>query len=171
MDRMIAHYPHGFKNRKWYLLIFFHFLNISIIHSWTLFKKSIDPNLPLVQFKASSVWTLLQLGKQSPKRGRKSDSFTQLPPKKKPTRVVSTPAEIRYDNNNHYPLKTYAKMRIDVMKNVVIQKLDTSAKNVKFHCVQSACAIIIPKISNTCSYLNLFFYIIKYFDKRYYYYY
>jgi len=25
MDRMIAHYPHGFKNRKWYLRIFFSF--------------------------------------------------------------------------------------------------------------------------------------------------
>lgn len=109
MDRMIAHYPHGFKNRKWYLRIFFHFLNISIINSWILFKKSIDPNLPLVQFKASLVWTLLQLGKETPRRGRKSDSLTQQPPKKKPTRVMSTPAEIRYDNNNHYPLKTYAK--------------------------------------------------------------
>lgn len=54
MDRMIAHYPHGFKNRKWYLRIFFHFLNISIINSWILFKKSIDPNLPLGQFKGAS---------------------------------------------------------------------------------------------------------------------
>lgn len=29
MDRMIAHYPHGFKNKKWYLRVFFHFLNVS----------------------------------------------------------------------------------------------------------------------------------------------
>lgn len=25
MDRMIAHYPHGFKNKKWYLRVFFIF--------------------------------------------------------------------------------------------------------------------------------------------------
>jgi len=59
-----------------------------------------------VLFKASLAWKLLQLGKQSPKRGRKSDSSAT---EKKPTRVVSTPAKIRYGNNNHHPLKTYVK--------------------------------------------------------------
>lgn len=25
MDRMIAHYPHGFKSKKWYFRVFFPF--------------------------------------------------------------------------------------------------------------------------------------------------
>lgn len=38
MDRMIAHYPHGFKNKKWYLRVFFHFLNVSIVNSWIIWR-------------------------------------------------------------------------------------------------------------------------------------
>lgn len=114
-------------------------MNISIINSWILYKKAIDPNLTLVQFKASIVWTMIELGKQTSKRGRKSSLEIKLPPKKKPTRIMSTPAEIRYDNTNHYPLKTFAKMQIDVMKNVVFQKPDTSVKNVKFLCPECMC--------------------------------
>ncbi|CAI6373989.1 unnamed protein product [Macrosiphum euphorbiae] len=81
MDRMIAHYPHGFKNKKWYLRIFFHFLNISIINSWIIYKENCQ-NIPLLQFKASIVWTMLQIGKcDTPKRGR--PSLQSDPPKKK----------------------------------------------------------------------------------------
>jgi len=72
MDRMIAHYRHGFKNKKWYLRIFIHFLNISIINSWIIYKENCQ-NIPLPQFKALIVWTMLQIGKyDTPKRGRPS---------------------------------------------------------------------------------------------------
>lgn len=105
-----------------------------------------------MQFKASLVWTLLQLGKQSPKRGRKSNSFTQrLPPKKKPTRVVSTPAEIRYDNNNHYSLKRMQKNanrcyeeRCHSKTRYICQKCEVPL------CPKDMCSYI-PKICNTCS--------------------
>lgn len=29
VDRMVAHYPHGFKNKRWYLRIVFHLLNVA----------------------------------------------------------------------------------------------------------------------------------------------
>lgn len=83
MDRMVAHYPHGFKNKRWYLRIFFHFLNMSIINSWILYRKTVDPNMPLVQFKAQLVWTMLKVGLHSSKRGRKSNIEETLPKKKK----------------------------------------------------------------------------------------
>lgn len=51
VDRMIAHYPHGFKSKKWYLRVFFHLLNMSIINSWILYRKYFN-NMPLVTFKA-----------------------------------------------------------------------------------------------------------------------
>lgn len=37
MDKLIAHYPHGFKNKKWYLRFVFNFLNVSIINSWIIY--------------------------------------------------------------------------------------------------------------------------------------
>lgn len=51
MDRMIAHYPHGFKSKKWYFRVFFHLLNMSIVNSWILYRKTYN-NMPLVTFKA-----------------------------------------------------------------------------------------------------------------------
>lgn len=58
MDRMIAHYPHGFKNKKWYLRVYFHMLNMAIVNSWLLYKKDVDNIFPLLNFKASIIWTM-----------------------------------------------------------------------------------------------------------------
>lgn len=102
MDRMIAHYPHGFKNRKWYFRIFFHLLNMSIVNSWILYRK-INENTPLLNFKASIVWTMLELGKAN-KRGKKSSNDLKTTPKKKKPKK-STPPELRYDGVDHYPQK------------------------------------------------------------------
>lgn len=69
MDRMIAHYPHGFKNKKWYLRVFFHLLNMAIINSWLLYRKDVDSTYPLLNFKASIVWTMfVGVGKRGKKR-------------------------------------------------------------------------------------------------------
>jgi len=38
-DRMVAHYPHGFKNRKWYLRVFFHLMNIALTNAWIIWRE------------------------------------------------------------------------------------------------------------------------------------
>ncbi|KAF0747906.1 piggyBac transposable element-derived protein 3-like [Aphis craccivora] len=84
-------YPHGFKNKKWYLRVFFHFLNVSIINSWILYREKCT-DIPLLNFKTSIVWTMLQIGKHSgPKRGRKSLTQTPTPPKKRKKVRVTVP--------------------------------------------------------------------------------
>lgn len=107
MDRMIAHYPHGFKNKKWYLRIFFHFLNVSIINSWILYKEQCS-SIPLLQFKASIAWTMLQIGKHdASKRGRKSLIQTPTPPKQR-KKVKQRVPDVQYDGIKHYPVKKQA---------------------------------------------------------------
>ena len=96
MDRMIAHYHHGFKNRKCYLRIFFHLVNMAIVNSWILYRKSVDGSMSLLNFKGSIVWTMLELQKAN-KRGRKSNSVEQKTPPKKRKIKKSIPLEIRYD--------------------------------------------------------------------------
>lgn len=39
-DRMVAHYPHGIKSRKFYLRIIFHFLNVCLINAWILYRSA-----------------------------------------------------------------------------------------------------------------------------------
>ncbi|KAJ8886980.1 hypothetical protein PR048_013194 [Dryococelus australis] len=63
MDRMIAHYPHGFKNKRWYQRLFFHLVNMALVNSWYLFKlKNQDHKMPLLTFKASVATALINLG-------------------------------------------------------------------------------------------------------------
>jgi hypothetical protein len=61
-DRMIAHYPHNAKNKRWYLRLFFHFLNVTIINCWILFKRARDPKYPLLNFKADLAEELISHG-------------------------------------------------------------------------------------------------------------
>lgn len=108
MERMIAYYPHGFKNKKWYLRVFFHLLNMAIINSWLLYRKDVDSAVPLLHYKASIVWTMLELGKET-KRGRKSNVDSDDSPTIKKKRVIGSIPELRYDGNDHYPAKVPAK--------------------------------------------------------------
>lgn len=113
MDRLISHYPHGFKNKKWYLRIFFQFLNIAIVNSWILYRQSQNPPLSLLCFKASIATSLTQLNSISDrlkKRGRPSNSPCASPSPvllKKKTREGQNKSipEIRYDGQNHWPKK------------------------------------------------------------------
>lgn len=100
-DRMIAHYPHAIKNKKFYLRIIFHFMNIAIINAWLLYRKQKGPTTPLLEFKASIASTLIEIRGSTRKRGR--PSFTTMPKKKKAWTKVSP--EIRMDGMEHYPVK------------------------------------------------------------------
>ncbi|XP_025193668.1 piggyBac transposable element-derived protein 3-like [Melanaphis sacchari] len=79
MDRLISHYPHGFKNKKWYLRIFFQFMNIAIVNAWILYRQSPNPPLSLLRFKASIATSLTQLNSTAErlkKKKRSSFKFT-----------------------------------------------------------------------------------------------
>lgn len=107
MDRMIAHYPHDFKNKRWYLRVFFHLVNMALVNAWYVFKlKNQDPKMPLLTFKASVATSLIALG-TAKKRGRPSVN-DQVAGKKR----IATPRMglvIRYDGEGHYPSKTFVK--------------------------------------------------------------
>lgn len=101
-DRMIAHYPHAIKNKKFYLRIVFHFMNVAIVNAWLLYRKVKQNAMPLLEFKASVASTLLQLNGTARKRGRPSVSTTPTSKKKVWTKVVP---EVRKDGEGHYPVK------------------------------------------------------------------
>lgn len=106
MDRMIAHYPHGFKNKRWYLRVFFQLLNISIINAWLLYKQKKE-NIPLLEFKAHLANSLIALGTLDTRRrrGRPSSQEEAGPPQKRSRPVVRAAASVRYDGVRHYPKK------------------------------------------------------------------
>lgn len=41
-DRMVAHYPHSFQNKKLYLRIFLHFMNVAMVNAWMLYTQKTE---------------------------------------------------------------------------------------------------------------------------------
>jgi len=108
-DRMIAHYPHALKSKKFYHRIAFTFLNISIINAWILFKRDEKSDMSLLEFKASIACTMIQLcDSREKKRGRPSISTDELTPKKLKSWIKVEP-DIRIDGVGHYPKKMNLK--------------------------------------------------------------
>lgn len=109
-DRMIAHYPHTTKNKRWYLRLFFHFLNIAIVNSWIMYRNARDPHTPLVTFKAELAECMIQRGLSeinTKKRGRPTATGTTPPPKRKC--ATKAGPYVRFDGKDHYPVKVEAK--------------------------------------------------------------
>lgn len=95
MDRMISHYAHLFKNKKWYHRIFFYFLNVSIVNAWIIYKKKTNNNMSLLNFKAEIATSLIAFNKTtSKKRGRPGVTDEYIPLKKRV--VTKTLNVIRY---------------------------------------------------------------------------
>lgn len=90
MDRMIAHYPHGFKNKKWYLRVFFHFLNVSIVNSWIIYREQCS-DIPLLNFKASLVWQCFKLANIVGPKEEESHRHRHTTNKKKKESLSSSP--------------------------------------------------------------------------------
>lgn len=107
IDRMIAHYPHGFKNKKWYLRLFFHFVNMSLVNSWLCYREKVG-NMPLLTFKAAVATTLIQIGTSlQNKRGR--PSCEEGPVKKKRAPSKKAASQVKFDGLEHYPQKVETK--------------------------------------------------------------
>lgn len=99
-DRMIAQYPHAVKNKKFYMCIVFHFMNVAIINAWVFYQKTKESETPLLQFKSSIASTLIQLNINNRQRARPSTEFTAK--KKRPrTKVIH---EV-HDGHGQYPIK------------------------------------------------------------------
>ena len=80
MDSLIALYRINIGSKKWYHRIFFHFLEVTVVNSWLLYRKDCElskvsekDQLSLLQFKAKIAACLCHQGKtEIRKRGRPS---------------------------------------------------------------------------------------------------
>ncbi|XP_046389336.1 piggyBac transposable element-derived protein 3-like [Ischnura elegans] len=76
-DMLVSLYRTNIKVKRFYLRIFFHLLDLSVVNAWLLYrrhnKQKQEKGMTLVEFKADICNALLQAGKLvSPKRGRPS---------------------------------------------------------------------------------------------------
>ncbi|GBP47242.1 PiggyBac transposable element-derived protein 2 [Eumeta japonica] len=115
MDSFIGRYRIAMRSRKWYLRIFYHLLDMSVINSWLIYKDlkstEADPSiLNLCQYRLELAEALSKVGNASElcnKRGRPSTSNSteknlQAKKKRGPCQYIP-PKDIRTDNVGHWP--------------------------------------------------------------------
>lgn len=124
MDSFLGRYKIRIKSRKWYMRIFYHLLDLSVINSWILYKKVSDKNgvpakniLNLANFRSELADTLCKYAPTTT-RGRPStsspSSTSEGPPPKirkgKPCQTLP-PLEVRLDKTDHSQIRTETRSR------------------------------------------------------------
>uniref|UniRef100_A0A3B1KJ79 PiggyBac transposable element-derived protein domain-containing protein n=1 Tax=Astyanax mexicanus TaxID=7994 RepID=A0A3B1KJ79_ASTMX len=62
MDQCVAMYPHRRRNKRWYIRVFFHFLDVTTVNAWLLYRMSGNEAKDLLHFKASIARALINAG-------------------------------------------------------------------------------------------------------------
>lgn len=120
MDAHLGRYRIHLKSRKWYMRIFYHLLDLTIINAWILYKQvNIKKNVPkkdimdLASFRSELADTLCKYSSPIP-RGRPSSSSLQEPPAKlrkgKPCQVLP-PSDVIRDGIGHEQIRTPDRQR------------------------------------------------------------
>lgn len=105
MDSLTSLYKNDFRNKRWYMRLFHHFLDVAVVNAWILYRKTCPVGtLDLLHFKASVAVAMTNKGmvrmRTSPGRPSKIGFV------KKRT-VIAVPNEIRLDGlSGHWPGKS-----------------------------------------------------------------
>ncbi|XP_027899099.1 piggyBac transposable element-derived protein 2-like [Xiphophorus couchianus] len=106
VDQCVAMYPHRRRNKRWYIRVFFHFLDVTVVNAWRLYLMSGLEKMNLLIFKASVARALINSGSgQQKRKGRPSGA----PPPAKCRAVTKVPSEVRFSAGNHWPELTQVK--------------------------------------------------------------
>lgn len=62
IDQMVAMYPHRRTNKRWYIRVFFHFLDVTVVNAWHLERMSGLVKRDLLHFKSSLARSLINAG-------------------------------------------------------------------------------------------------------------
>ncbi|XP_050507404.1 piggyBac transposable element-derived protein 3-like isoform X1 [Diabrotica virgifera virgifera] len=134
IDSLLALYRTKIRSRKYYLRIFFHLMDMSVIIAWLMYRRASDDcgipkrQLSLYDFKADVAQSLCWASKLA-KRGRPSGSTPSLDKKKIKT-CVSANADCIADRMDHWP---HYEKKTGRCKNKKCQKI-TKVKCTKCNC-------------------------------------
>jgi hypothetical protein len=72
LDSIMGRYKIKMRSKKWYFRLFYHFLDITIVNAWLLYKRMKGNDFPLYQFRTQIADYLCWTGQVlTSKRGRK----------------------------------------------------------------------------------------------------
>ncbi|KAF2891633.1 hypothetical protein ILUMI_14540 [Ignelater luminosus] len=109
LDQLFALYPSRRRNKRWYIRVLMHFLDVVVVNAWILFKQNGNTKHDLLEFKTSVGRALINIGTNNVNRKDRPRSVT--PPSilkpRKPN--YHAPDKIRKDQFGHWPKLTDIK--------------------------------------------------------------
>ena len=122
LDGLISYYRITLRSRKWYLKIFFHFIDLGIVTAWIRYKADMQiagmekkDILDCLGFRAEVAEGLCLFGKSenTRKRGRPSGSIERnFEEKKKRSQTKPIPQfDVRTDQIGHFPCEKEQRQR------------------------------------------------------------
>ncbi|CAI6354669.1 unnamed protein product [Macrosiphum euphorbiae] len=72
MDSMIGRYRIIMRSKKWYMKIFYHLVDMSIVNAWMLYKKVTKKPMKLAQFREQLAVELCQTEIEIKKKRQKN---------------------------------------------------------------------------------------------------
>lgn len=122
-DQLKSTYEISRKSKKWWLRIFWHFIDVTVVNSFIIYKQNTpSTKMNLIDFRLKLVTELI--GFASPKkRGPKTKQFT--PSKRKPQ--ISN--EIRFSQARHIPTK------LEIQRNCTCCSSKTNRVRTSYMCI------------------------------------
>lgn len=119
LDSFMGRYKIYMKSRKWYIRIFYHLLDLTLVNSWLLYKRVYSKKQPgskllnQAQFRAEIAYNLCNIRSATTKRGRPSNSLEKEIDNKRRRGPMKhlPPTEVRADQTGHWPMMIDKKMR------------------------------------------------------------
>ncbi|XP_046684702.1 piggyBac transposable element-derived protein 4-like [Homalodisca vitripennis] len=132
LDGLISYYRINLRSRKFYLRFFFHFVDVSIVNGWLLFRRDCQHNgiakqgvMDLLAFRCEVAESLCNLGADPIKRGRPSTDRVEneFSKKKKKGPCVNIPIpDVRKDGVGHWPSVVEDRQRCKQKSSIMCEK-------------------------------------------------
>lgn len=104
LDAHVARYKIRVKSRKWYFRLFYHFVDLSIINAWLIWRRVRNENKSLAEFKQELALVLCGKGAVNVLgRGRPLNLQAKINKKKYKKKTGIPPIDTRTDRINHWP--------------------------------------------------------------------
>ncbi|KAL6462492.1 hypothetical protein MHYP_G00289140 [Metynnis hypsauchen] len=110
LDAHLARCKFSIRTRRWYMILFWHFLSVAVINAWLLYQHDCEAQgitgsniLKLRKFQGLVAQGLVDVGTAG-RRGRPPTPGPFSPPQPRFVRVYQS-ADVRFDQITHWPVK------------------------------------------------------------------
>jgi len=118
LDSLIGRYKIRMRTKKWYMRIWYHLIDVTVVNAWLLYRRvevlnGRKPTMSLFDFRLNVSYSLTKVGTITPKRGRPPTSVLKemAIKKRKPNTSLMPTDSVRKDCVDHWPVYVESRQR------------------------------------------------------------